>query len=219
MTEKPQPRTAFHWGIYADATLAGLSTLIPVPLVDMLFEDFFRRRMPHAIARTRKQDLHQDIITQINWSDSDCLTGCVLLPFRLAYELIKRLSRKLLYFLTIKDAADRVSYYWHRAFLIDYALLLGHLDTPDAAARARCAMLQALDSADTSPLAQLAHQIVSGTRGIFRHLRRARRGESDPLVDEKREQLARGWANVEVYLRSVARRYDEWYEKCVPKAE
>ena len=38
----PQPNTTFDWLIYADATFAGLSVLIPIPIIDWIFENIFR---------------------------------------------------------------------------------------------------------------------------------------------------------------------------------
>jgi hypothetical protein len=208
MTNKPRPRTSFHWGVYAEATLAGLSVLIPIPLIDMIFEDFFRRGMPRHIARARGQPVDPEVVSLVNRGDDSCTSGCLLTPLRLTFDLAKRFSKKLLYFLTIHDAVDRVSYYWHRAFLLDYALLLGHLDGLYTANVSRHAMNRVLVYSETNPLAQLARQIVTGTKGIFGHLRRARRGEKDALLEEKRNLLERNWAKVEEYLLALAARYD-----------
>ncbi|HMR66443.1 MAG TPA: hypothetical protein PKE64_20720, partial [Anaerolineae bacterium] len=49
--------TDFDWGVYADATMAGLAVLVPIPILDWLLEEIFRRRMPQAIARQRGQRL------------------------------------------------------------------------------------------------------------------------------------------------------------------
>jgi hypothetical protein len=52
----PQPPAAFDWEVYANATFAGLAVLIPIPLVDWVFEEVFRRRMPAAIITYRNQE-------------------------------------------------------------------------------------------------------------------------------------------------------------------
>ena len=52
------------WRVYADATCAGLSVLFPIPLVDMVFEGVFRRRMPGTIGKARGVKL--DIPTRRN---------------------------------------------------------------------------------------------------------------------------------------------------------
>jgi hypothetical protein len=205
----PQPRTEFNWGLYADATLAGLSRLIPIPMLDMLFEDFFRRRILGSVARSRGGRVAPEIASYVERSEKGCVEGCLLLPFRLFYELIKRPSKKILYFLTIKDATDGVSYYWTRAFLMDYALQLGHLENIEMAMRAKCAIDFVLNTTQVSPLLQLARQLVSNSRHIFRSLHLARRGVTDPVIDQKRRQMAEHWGDFSGYLRTLAVRYNE----------
>jgi hypothetical protein len=39
-------QSEFTWAIYGDATLAGLSALLPIPILDDVIEQRFRRRMP-----------------------------------------------------------------------------------------------------------------------------------------------------------------------------
>ena len=41
----------FDWLRYADATFAGLALLIPIPLLDVAFECFFRRGNCNYIVR------------------------------------------------------------------------------------------------------------------------------------------------------------------------
>ena len=218
--EAPQPRTDFNWSIYADATLAGLSMLIPIPLLDMLFEDFFRRRMAANIARSRGGSIAPEITAFLNRSEEGCIEGCLLMPFKLVYELVKRVSKKLLYFLTIKDAADRISYYWHRAFLVDYALLLGHLNTMELAVRSKCAMERALEMTEVSPLWQFARQLASSSRNIFGSLRLARRGKTDSTIEQKRRQLAEHWGDFAGYLRTLAIRYNQAFSgPCSPNPD
>jgi hypothetical protein len=122
------PRVSFDWPIYADATLAGLSTLIPLPLVDLFFEWLFRRRMLGAIARRNNRQLHPQVAQRLNRGRFGCWPGCFMWPVTLIIQFIKRLYRTVLYFLTVKSAADRLSYYWHRAFLLDYMIRRGDLD-------------------------------------------------------------------------------------------
>jgi hypothetical protein len=203
-------RTGFDWPIYADATFAGLSVLIPVPLVDAAFEWFFRRRMAAAIARRRGQRLPPEILLELNRGPG-CSEGCLVLPFKLILLLLKRLSRKILYFLTVKEATDQLSHYWHRAFLIDCMLEQGHLDSLEGAAVARLALDETLDHPDTSPLHQFAQQLAHNTRHIWRSLRLARRGREDEMIEEKKTMMARTWDNFAAYLQEVGERYSAHY--------
>jgi len=51
--------TTLDWRICADATCAGLSVLIPLPLVDLVFETVIRRRIPGAISKVRDREIER----------------------------------------------------------------------------------------------------------------------------------------------------------------
>ncbi len=206
------PPTGFNWGVYADATFAGLSALIPIPLLDIAFESFFRRRMPGDIARSRGQSLSPGVTAALN-RGGGCLSGCLMIPFSLVLEFLKSLASKLLYFLSIKAASDQLSYYWHRAFLIDYSLQQGYLNDPASAAVASQAMQRVLKEAGTSPIGQLAYQVAGGAKNVLRMLRLARRNESAAEIERTRGEIDRNWARFSGYLNSLAQRYDEVYRQ------
>lgn len=214
MTNLPEPRTEFSWSIYRNATLAGLAVLIPIPIIDWIFEEFFRRRIPGSIARRRDQPLDPVVISTLNKNDEGCGSTCLMLPIMGIFMLLKSISRKLLYFLTVKEATDKISYYWHQAFLIDYMLLLNHLDDPASAQTARLAMRQVLKTAaGTSPLLQLARQIVANTRHILRSLRKARRGAEDEMIVQQKLQMTRRWDDFADYFKALAADYLRAYEE------
>ncbi|HEY0152685.1 MAG TPA: hypothetical protein VGB92_11865 [Longimicrobium sp.] len=204
--------TAFEWSRYADATLAGLSVLIPVPFVDDAFEGYFRRRIPGAVARSRGRSLPGEVRAALDEEDAAGRSGCATLPLRLTLGLLKRLSRKLLYFLTVKTATDRLSHYWYRAFLLDHMLASGHLDDAAGARVAHRAMEQVL-AATRGPLPQVARQLVSSSRNVWSALRLARRGKDSEEVREVRSQLELRWSEIAEQLGSVAARYDEAYAR------
>ncbi len=211
MASGAQPSSGFDWPVYADATFAGLSVLIPVPLLDWLFEQFFRRRMAPAIARRRGRPLASLVRDELNKADRSCLGALVALPLTGTLWLARRISRKLLYFFTVKDAADQLSYYWQRAFLLDYMMERGHLDTPASAQLARLAMEQVLETT-ASPLRQLAQQVIVTPRHILRTLWKARRGREDEVIHQTQSRMTQGWADVQGYFQSVAARYDQTYQ-------
>ena len=206
----PDARTTdFDWARYADATLAGLSVLIPIPFVDNAFEAFFRKRIPGAVAHSRGRTLSREVRAVL---EEDAAGGCATLPARLVIGLFKRLSRKLLYFLTVKQATDRLSHYWYRAFLMDHMLASGHLESTDSARTAHQAMEELL-ATTTGPLPRLAQQMVTQMRNVWPALQRARRGEESDEVRQTRNQLERRWNELAEHLGAVAARYNEAYAR------
>jgi hypothetical protein len=207
-----QPDTALHnekfdWAIYVDATLAGLAILIPIPLLDLLFEWLFKRRMAQAIAKRNGRSLSPNIIRQLNQSHFSC-TGCLLWPLQLVWLLLKRTYRTILYFLTIKDASDKLSYYWHRAYLLDNMMRRGDLDDEEDAVLAAQALQQLLDSLTTSPLTQLAQQVVASVHHILRaSWRWLRRKQEDEMMRQTRLQMANAWRDLAGYFAQVAAQY------------
>ena len=204
--------TAFDWSRYADATLAGLSVLIPVPFVDDAFEGFFRRRIPGAVARSRGRALPAEVRAALDEEDAAGRGGCATLPLRLTLGLLKRISRKVLYFLTVKTATDRLSHYWYRAFLVDHMLLAGHLESSATARVAHRAMDEVLAST-SGPLPRVARQMVTGSRNVWAALRLARRGEESEEVRQVRGEMESRWGEISGHLDAVAGRYDEAYAR------
>lgn len=208
-----EPRTEFDWAVYADATFAGLSLLIPIPLLDLAFENYFRRRMLKTIARRRNCRLAPPVTFQLNRGERDCLQSCLAWPIILVFQFLKRLSRKLLYFLTVKEAIDQLNYYWHRAFLLNHLMLMECLDDADNARTARIALDQVLDQVAASPLRQLAQQVVSVPSRVWRTLRRARRGREDETVAQTKSLMARTWANFDDYFEALAAQFEQTFRE------
>ncbi|MCB9421261.1 MAG: hypothetical protein H6667_15775 [Ardenticatenaceae bacterium] len=211
-TDTSPPTTQFDWQIYADATFAGLSLLIPIPLLDVAFEWFFRRRMARTIARLRGdggRSLSPAVIQEINRDPDAWWQGCLMAPFKLFLLFLKRLSRKLLYFLTVKEATDQLNFYWHRAFLLDHMVQRGDLDSVETAVPALQAMHIILKTHATSPLVQLAAQILDNVSHVLRTIFRwLRRGREDEVVQTTRQTMAAHWLDFAAYFAAVAQQYD-----------
>lgn len=205
------PSTEFDWAIYADATFAGLSVLIPIPLLDLFFEWFFRQRMPTTIAKRNGRILPPDILAYLSKERKGCMQSCLALPLVLTFVFLKRLSRKILYFLTIKEASDQLSFYWHRAFLLNYMVQAGYLADTTKAKTAAVTLDRVLASVTTSPLVQLAQQTIAGSKHIFRTLRGARRGQEDQVVTDTRSIMARTWSSFGDYFVGIANQYTQLY--------
>lgn len=213
MKESVSPRTKFDWAIYADATFAGLSVLIPVPLVDLFFEWLFKRRMAKTIAKRNGRSLSKQAFAELNRWRFGCWSGCLVWPVMLVLEFLKRLYRTVLYFLTVKSATDRLSYHWHCAFLLDFMVRRGDLDDIGQATIAADALNRVLAETTTSPLIQLAQQIINGVSHIFQTIWKwVRRHQEDEVVEGTRAQMERSWADFSAYFEEIGVRYVETYE-------
>lgn len=209
--------TDFDWIIYADGTFAGLSILLPFPFVDSWLEDYFRRRMPRDIARRRGRVLSRAAIRAVNRTRGDgILKGCLMWPVEQVVYLIRNMYRTLVYFFTIVDATDKLSHYWHRSFLLDYMISRGHLDTVESAAAAGEAMRRILATTQTSPIRNLAEEIIDFAAGHVRGLIRSvfrflRRQEETAEFKRKRQTIAARWAEFHDYFVELAGNYEKSY--------
>ena len=210
---KAQESTQFDWVIYSDATFAGLAILIPIPLVDVAFEQFFKRRMPRNIARRNAMKLSPRVQIELNRGRFSCLQSCLMAPILLTLLLLKRILRTILYFLTIKESSDLLSLYWHRAFLLDYMCKAGYFRDEETAVIAAEALREILDTITTSPLNQLARQVIVLPHHILRSLRRVRQGKTDADIEKTRSLMERTWDNFSDYFIELAEQYDQTFAK------
>lgn len=211
-------KQAFDWAIYANATFAGLAVLVPIPLIDFLLESYFKRQMLPTIAKRRKVLIPAEAL-QVMLAWGCAWQGCLLWPLVVIFWFLKRLSTKILYFLTIKEATDKLSYYWHQAYLMEYLVGQGHLNTAESASWARPALEKTLEETVTSPLHKTALDVIENSRHILRTLfRLRRRQEEDEVVQESRNLLEKQWEEVQEYLEELAERYQAQYEQIKAQA-
>ncbi len=205
----PEP----DWRLWADATCAGLSALVPVPLVDLIFERFFRRRIPRAVARVRGVALEPRVTIGLQRSFGPGLAGgCFALPATIGRSLLRRVWHKLIYVLAVADAASLISEYWHRAYLIDHLVRTGRLAPGRDRALALELFEKVLREADTSPLKGLARQVASGAHRGLGLLLRARREGATAATEAVAELVRARWmAGADRSLIALATRFDELY--------
>ena len=207
----------FDWRIYADATCAGLSVLFPIPLVDLFFEGIFRRRMPGRIARTRGVELGLASMQRLgrgkDWSLS--AGGCLAAPVAISRYGLRRMWRKVIYFLAMADSAIALSEYWHRAFLLDHMVRAGHLDPGADTELAASVFHEVLGEIDTSPLMGLARQTAANAHQVFRVLVRARRLGSAEVSRSFGEVLGSHWKAAEASFAHAAATYNSRYSAAV----
>jgi hypothetical protein len=207
----------FDWRIYADATCAGLSVLIPLPLVDIVFEVIFRRRIPGAISRARQLEIAPDVRAQLGKAVGGplSLTGCFSVFFAAGRYLLKRIWRKIIYFLAMKDAANALSEYWHRAFLIDHMARAGHLEPGVDTDLAVGVFNRTLLAGDPSPLTGLARLTIANAHHVLRLLVRARRLGAAEVTRSLGELLSLQWQPAQASMEETATLYNRLYAAAV----
>src|SRR5438045_2824658 len=107
-------------GLVAHAVLVGLTPLIPVPVVDDLAKNYFRRRLVRGLAAASGRALSDaEFAALLKERERGCLRGC--LTAVVVYPL-KATFRKVFYFLEWKRAVDLASRTYHFGYLVGYAL-------------------------------------------------------------------------------------------------
>jgi hypothetical protein len=107
-------------GLVSYAVLTGLTPLIPVPVLDDVVKDYFRRRLVRALAASRGRPLGEEEVSALTEGPGGgFLRGCVVTL--LVYPL-KKIFRKVFFFLEWKRAADLTSQTYHFGHLVGYAL-------------------------------------------------------------------------------------------------
>jgi len=203
----------FDWRIYADATCAGLSVLIPLPLVDLVFETIFRRRIPGKIAKVGDSEVSPATRIQLARPVNDAISvsGCLAVPFMIVRYVLKRLWRKIIYIFAVKDATTALTEYWHRAFLIDHMTRAGHLGRDADTDLAVRVFRQVLNEIDPSPLTGLARQTVANAKHVLRVLARARRLGAAEVTKSFGEVFSSHWIVASKSLTESSRLYNARY--------
>lgn len=176
-------------GIVTYALLAGLTPLIPIPLLDDLAKNYFRKRLVRSVAADAGRRLSEEEVGALSAErERGCITGCLITA--LVYPL-KSVFRKLFYFLEWKRAADLTSRTYHFGYLTAYALRpradgASALDLRGAAAVGSAIQAVCLE-APIKPL----EATVGGT---FRQSRRALKGAAALLSSALRRVAGRARA-------------------------
>ena len=107
-------------GLVTHAVLVGLTPLIPVPLLDDLVKNYFRRRMVRGLASAAGRSLSEEELGALaSERERGCLAGCL---FAVLVYPLKAIFRKVFYFLEWKRAVDLTSRTYHFGYLVAYAL-------------------------------------------------------------------------------------------------
>lgn len=157
--------------------VAGACPLIPVPILDDWILDRVRRRLVQRLAAARdlrltSASLHRLADREVSdWSADGCVKGClrqaVVAPVKFVYKhIVRKLFRKILFVLAIKDAVDEFSVTFHHAWLLRHAFDHGpEVDGFEASRDLRQDVDEVHKGLDPRPL-------ESTVRSAFRHSRR-----------------------------------------------
>jgi len=159
ITDKTQNILVTH------AVLTGLTPLIPIPFVDDMVYSHFMRSMVRQLASTHGASLSQEASNSLTEQRGGCFAlGCVgsILLFPL-----KKIFRKIFFFLEWKRAADIISKTYYQGFLIDAALQSGSLNDGNAV-QVRAAMDAVLARTNTSLISRAAFGVVNQSKGALK---------------------------------------------------
>jgi hypothetical protein len=183
--------------IVSHAVLAGLTPLIPIPVIDDLLRTYFVRRLVRQLGAGNRYSLSEDDIKLLaDEPESGCLAGCLTTAFILPFKLI---FRKLFYFLEWKRAVDTVSRVYYHGYLVDCALSEGwcYPAGPRTPLEVRAAIDGALDQVNTKLLERtvqgIFNQSKSGLKSaaslLERSVRRKQQTASIEAVGEVVEEV------------------------------
>ena len=148
----PKPDLGGQRAIRTYAVLCALTPLIPLPFVDDIARAYFRRRLVRSLASARGLVLPEaGVRTLADPPERGCLMGCLVAPPLYA---MKKLFRKIFYFLEWKRAVDTASETYHFGSLVDHAFERRWPAPagPVEATRLRAAIESVLARRGTSPI-------------------------------------------------------------------
>jgi len=154
------------------AILVGLTPLIPLPLLDDLAQLYFERRMVDRLARAHQLALTPEQVDALSSPPADpagCVKGCLVTL--LIYPL-KKLLRKVFFFLEIKRTIDLVATTYARGHVLDRVMTRGLCAPagPHEPAAVREATEQALVRVGTSPITLAVRRAFDGSTDLLKRL-------------------------------------------------
>ncbi len=130
-----------------NAIFVGLCALVPIPFLDDLLRKLMMRGAYQAIAEHQAKTLPEPALNELTRGDRIRVLGCLV---GVVWYGIKKLSKKILYFLAVKDALDWAAEAAVRGEMVRLALARGAL--PDQHERVRAAMDKAWKEHGGSPV-------------------------------------------------------------------
>ena len=152
------------------STLAGLCKFIPIPFIDDIIQGFVVRRMVRQLLAHHDIEADDAALDRLTRERSGCPLGCL---YTLVLYPIKKILKKILFFLAFKDFVDESSKWFHRGYLIQYAAQSGMITQRTLAGEhglwpAALAIEETCAETDTKQFTRLLRRAVSGSRVSLR---------------------------------------------------
>lgn len=213
-SQNPAAPGADQGALLSYAVLTGLTPLIPIPFVDDLAKGYFRRRLVHTLAMGHGVRLTPEAVQGLSSEPQGCLvSGCLSQVF--LYPL-RKIFRKIFYFLEWKRALDLTSQTYHFGYLVDCALRDGYVGPSGSrsveevrrAIEAVCreAPIKPIEGAVAATFRQSKSVLTSAVRSLERSLRsltgRPQAAEVEAKLESVEEQERQEVAGVAQALGS-----------------
>ncbi len=152
--------------ILVHAVLAGLTPLIPVPFVDDWARNGIQTRMVRRIAKAHDAGLYDADARTLGRETGRDESLLFSATKKLAFYPIKRIFRKALFVLVLRDIVDISSRTYHVGYLLDYAFGQAWLakSPPDTL---RSAVDEVCRQADTSPVHRAFMTVFEESRDLL----------------------------------------------------
>lgn len=216
------------------SVLAGLCPLIPVPFLDDRVLAAVRRAQVRSLARERGVALtpvQLEYLAGTYRVSRGCWEQVGRAAYALTVKLLKKVFRKVFFFLAAKEGVDTASHAFHEGYLLHLLFDPAEPGTEApadelAAWRARWAMEGAVAEVDPRPVNQAIKRAFRGSRGLLRdgasvlarsarrHGRRGAAGlpeaEEERIMGQLRDRLAAELWEQQGYLEALEARFLRW---------
>ena len=168
LAETEEPTTATSIVTYS--VLGGLCPLIPVPFMDDVILGFIKKRQVATLCKSYGISPTDEAIKALTKEPSGCVSGCL---FTAITYPVRKILKKVLFFLSIKSCVDVTSTMLHRGYLLNHCLQAGHItdaNVQDKAAMVRVqgAIIAACKDVDPRPVNQALKRIYGASKALLR---------------------------------------------------
>jgi uncharacterized protein (DUF697 family) len=186
------------------SVLGGLCPLIPVPFIDDIILGFIQRRAVETLCTLHGFQPTSSQTKALSRESGGCPLGCLWAVF--IYPL-KKILKKVLYFLSIKGCVDVASTMLHRGYLLHHCLTVGIVSKEKASdqahlVRVQDAILAACTEVDPRPINQVLKRIFGASKVLMRGTARGMwnlfRSERKKNPKQQDEALGRAMDRAEV---------------------